>query len=703
MLNLLSVRTPGVYIDEVPKFPPSIAAVETAIPAFIGYTQFDSYNGVDLICKPFLIESLVDFELVFGGSPPLVIENVDLDASNNVKTFKMTSPYYLYDSMRMYFKNGGGKCFVLTLGKYPTSFSNSDFIGDSSKGVTKALGELEKQDEPTLILFPDGVNLSSLELGSLYATALIQCEKYKDRFLIADVKINKPEEDKFDRTNDIVPFKTGIGNLNLNFGAAYYPYIKVNLPRQIRYRHLRKLSGGTVTGIVTTANKTTTVDWTANTFTGGDIKTKEFIDKLNITVEKALKVEENLKTYLSVNASIENIYIQRKTAFLAVSSYADVVSEFRKLFEFIFDLAYQFLDQYAKSTTPPAQDPVLANLQTNIIAPLLTSTFLELNIIDRIAHETKYVKTVADYGDMYKGNPVLRATWDYAPINAVLAVTGDPTPALTGLTLTNIAGADAAAVKETKTISNIQNIVSVKADLIYGEIIKAINSFLGDLAIQERGFEENVLLRVPVIKSTINYLRNQAYLLPPSGAVAGVYARVDNSRGVWKAPANESLVNVVAPSVLLTQDQHGELNVDPSTGKSINVIRSFVGKGNLIWGARTLAGNDNEWRYVNVRRLFNMIEESCKKATEQFVFESNDANTWVKVQAMIENFLTTVWRQGALFGATPDKAFYVLVGLNKTMTQLDILEGRMIVEIGIAANRPAEFIILRFSHKLPEA
>ena len=304
---------------------------------------------------------------------------------------------------------------------------------------------------------------------------------------------------------------------------------------------------------------------------------------------------------------------------------------------------------------------------------------------------------------MYKGNPVLRATWDYAPINAVLAVTGDPTPALTGLTLTNIAGADAAAVKETKTISNIQNIVSVKADLIYGEIIKAINSFLGDLAIQERGFEENVLLRVPVIKSTINYLRNQAYLLPPSGAVAGVYARVDNSRGVWKAPANESLVNVVAPSVLLTQDQHGELNVDPSTGKSINVIRSFVGKGNLIWGARTLAGNDNEWRYVNVRRLFNMIEESCKKATEQFVFESNDANTWVKVQAMIENFLTTVWRQGALFGATPDKAFYVLVGLNKTMTQLDILEGRMIVEIGIAANRPAEFIILRFSHKLPEA
>jgi phage tail sheath protein FI len=97
-----------------------------------------------------------------------------------------------------------------------------------------------------------------------------------------------------------------------------------------------------------------------------------------------------------------------------------------------------------------------------------------------------------------------------------------------------------------------------------------------------------------------------------------------------------------------------------------------------------------------------MVEESCKKATEQFVFEPNDANTWVRVQAMIENFLTIFWRQGALQGATPEKAFYVSVGLGKTMTAQDILNGFMIVEIGMAVVRPAEFIILRFSHKLPE-
>jgi phage tail sheath protein FI len=145
------------------------------------------------------------------------------------------------------------------------------------------------------------------------------------------------------------------------------------------------------------------------------------------------------------------------------------------------------------------------------------------------------------------------------------------------------------------------------------------------------------------------------------------------------------------------------MNVDVTAGKSVNAIRAFTGKGTLVWGARTLAGNDNEWRYVSVRRFFNMVEESVKKATYQFVFEPNDANTWVKVRAMIENYLTVLWRQGALAGAKPEQAFYVKVGLNITMTAQDILEGYMNVEIGMAVVRPAEFIVLKFSHKMQES
>ena len=195
-------------------------------------------------------------------------------------------------------------------------------------------------------------------------------------------------------------------------------------------------------------------------------------------------------------------------------------------------------------------------------------------------------------------------------------------------------------------------------------------------------------------------IREMSCDLPPSSAIAGIYSSVDNSRGVWNAPANVSLSAVIAPTIAFTTADQDAMNVDTVAGKSVNAIRSFAGKGTLVWGERTLAGNDNEWRYVNVRRLFIFVEESTKRATQQFEFEPNDAATWVKVQGMIENFLTTLWRDGALQGVEPEQAFYVAVGLGKTMTELDIQEGRMIVEIGMAAVRPAEFSILRFSCKM---
>jgi uncharacterized protein len=197
-------------------------------------------------------------------------------------------------------------------------------------------------------------------------------------------------------------------------------------------------------------------------------------------------------------------------------------------------------------------------------------------------------------------------------------------------------------------------------------------------------------------------ITNLENILPPSAGIAGLYASVDNDRGVWKAPANVSLKNVTGPTHLITDKDQELLNVNPG-GKSINAIRSFTGRGTLVWGARTLAGNDNEWRYISVRRFFNMVEESIKRASIPFVFEPNDANTWVRIRAMIENFLTLQWRAGALAGAKPEHAFYVRVGLGQTMTAEDILNGFMIIEIGMAVVRPAEFIILRFSHKMQES
>ena len=190
--------------------------------------------------------------------------------------------------------------------------------------------------------------------------------------------------------------------------------------------------------------------------------------------------------------------------------------------------------------------------------------------------------------------------------------------------------------------------------------------------------------------------------MPPSGALVGLYTMVDNHRGVWKAPANCSLSEVKSPMVNISSVEQESFNIDPSTGKSINVIRSFQGLGTLVWGARTLDGNSNDWKYINVRRTLIMIEQSIKTAARAYVFEPNDANTWATVKAMILNFLTNLWKQGALMGAVPEQAFDVQIGLGSTMTPTDILEGKMLIVVKLAIVRPDEFIVITFQQQLQQ-
>ena len=209
-------------------------------------------------------------------------------------------------------------------------------------------------------------------------------------------------------------------------------------------------------------------------------------------------------------------------------------------------------------------------------------------------------------------------------------------------------------------------------------------------------------MNLTLYKNIIAHLAKQRIVLPPSSSIAGIYCKVDRDRGVWKAPANVSVSGIIGPVTQITDAEQSGLNTDPTTGKSINAIRTFAGRGTLVWGSRTLAGNDNEWRYVPVRRMAIAIEESIQKGTSFAVFEPNDKNTWLKVKAAIENYLTGLWRQGALMGSTPEKAFFVKVGLGETMTRNDILNGRLIIQIGIAPVRPAEFIVVQFSHQMQE-
>jgi hypothetical protein len=181
--------------------------------------------------------------------------------------------------------------------------------------------------------------------------------------------------------------------------------------------------------------------------------------------------------------------------------------------------------------------------------------------------------------------------------------------------------------------------------------------------------------------------------VPPSGHMAGIYARSDFQRGVHKAPANEPILGALRLSQQVTRAQQETLN---SAG--VNVIRTFATGGIRVWGARTLAVTDPEWRYINVRRLFNMIEESIAESTNWVVFEPNDQALWKAIRRDVGAFLTRVWRDGALLGTTPDEAFFVKCDA-ETNPQEVIDAGQVVTIIGLAPVKPAEFVIFKISQK----
>jgi len=179
-------------------------------------------------------------------------------------------------------------------------------------------------------------------------------------------------------------------------------------------------------------------------------------------------------------------------------------------------------------------------------------------------------------------------------------------------------------------------------------------------------------------------------LIPPVGHICGIYARVDILRGVDKAPANETIDGILSLEKDIDSEKQGILNP-----KGINVIRSFPGRGYLVWGARTISRKPM-WKYINVRRLFIFIEKSVERSTQWAVFEPNNERLWSRVKTSLVQFLTTVWKTGALMGTTPEEAFFVRVD-RTTMTQNNIDNGMLIVVIGIAPVKPAEFVIFKFA------
>jgi uncharacterized protein len=634
-------KTPGVYVEEISKFPPSVAQVETAVPAFIGYTDMAEVDGVDYhaegIIKPIKIGSLPEYEFFFGGAPEPTTIEVELNTDNSVKKAKVNGVNLLYDSVRMFYANGGGDCFIVSVGSHNSLASDVD-----KQELLDGLASLEKEDLPTLLVIPEVVHLTAAEAGEVHAAMLAQCNKLQDRFAVLDIVAG--DKDITPTTDPVADFRDNVGMNFLKYGAAYYPWIRTTLPFRIDYD---AIVGGTYT-----QGGTAVADIKA-LFNSDLVADIDDIDT-DIAAQSGLTAPapgtinnraalatfaNDIYTYAGDFFSLtftDNDTNDKNSAASIHAKFVAADSNFHGLLRTLFD--YNHFSQAANSDAPsPAwDDPLIANDFNADFSPLT------------------FVAPTTDRNDIF--------TATSTAVNAA--------PYFTALN---------------------------------NKLEKLIADFYNELTASRANRTETLREVDGVYKGIVDAIRNQGVVLPPSGAVVGIYAMVDEDRGVWKAPANVSISAVKGPTVNVTHEDQESLNVDTEAGKSVNAIRAFTGKGTLVWGARTLAGNDNEWRYVPVRRFFNMVEESVKKATAQFVFEPNDANTWVKVRAMIENFLTLQWRAGALAGAKQEHAFYVRVGLGQTMTAQDILNGYMHVEIGMAVVRPAEFIILKFSHKMQES
>ncbi|GAA0302371.1 phage tail sheath family protein [Sphingomonas oligophenolica] len=214
--------------------------------------------------------------------------------------------------------------------------------------------------------------------------------------------------------------------------------------------------------------------------------------------------------------------------------------------------------------------------------------------------------------------------------------------------------------------------------------------------------DQYLLAALPLLGTIQQILADKLNVVPPSGAMAGIWALNDANHGVWIAPANMALNQVLAPKVLLNDAQQGAYNV-PLNGNAIDILRAFVNRGTVVWGARTLDGNSDDYRYIQVRRTLIYIEQSIQQALEPFTFAANDGTTWMTVTSMISNFLTQLWQAGGLMGDKASDAFTVQCGLGSTMTAEDILNGYMIVNVTLQMIHPAEFIELTFKQAMQGA
>lgn len=614
MAALLDLRMPGVYTQEIPTLPPTVGVIPSAVPIFIGYTEKADKKGDDLYLKGTRVKSMFQYEEWFGGAPLSQIEVAIDDRETNaqrpaIKIHNVSElKHKMYHAMRFYYMNGGGPCFIMSVGNYDSDLSKDALIS----GIQAAI----KVRDATIMVFPDGTSLNDTNYKDVISKALQHCEKMKNRVTIIDVRDFGEDLEEIENV-----FQTNMPT-EIDFkkyGMAYYPFLETGLSYAYAQDevsvidHIQTLSDtnkAQVDALATDTTNALNALFSAKNALNGAKKKKEFLSSLKTAVEEyPAQLSED-----EFNALSDEEKDQRKNIG-------------QKILMNINKMAAR-----AGQTVPGGLKDELDTgngKPTEKLDEEITNATTELDTAN-----TEYDAKKTEYDTAKK-----------KAIDGITSADGKKIRVYTG--------------------SQMSGLVDDN-NLLYGKIKDAIAHY-------------------PVI-------------MPPSSAMAGVYVRTDATQGVWKAPANVSVFGAIKPIIDIDDDLHANLNA-PSNGKSINAIRTYPGRGLLVYGGRTLAGNDLEWRFVNVRRTFCFIEDSIARAMLDFVFEPNTQQTWIKVRAMIKSFLNRLWKAGGLFGNTPEDAYEVVVGEPESMSVDDVLAGIMRVFIKVAVSRPAEFIVLQYEHK----
>ena len=651
-------KTPGVYVEEKNSFGSSIISNETAIPVFIGFTEFSNQsNGEplntiydsDIVSEPVLIQSMLEYEQIFGGADTtgdIMVQknpNTGVYTAKNKKNEKPYTPGFMHPSVSNFFANGGGSCYVISLGTYQ-DFDNTVKASDVTSSMFFIKKAILQAETITLILPTDLIRFGAANYYT-WGTQFINFSKsQKKYFTVMDVIQSDPTNPVFDE-DDILNYREHVNPDFPSYAGAYFPYLK----SLTAYAYKSDLSNVYLDGSKLIIKKE-----------GENIYQGILEDVFTAT----FKSKDEFPTITIAEAIESSIVITNGNA-MAIAFKADETKV--SMNDLWNSISAEYPDWSLEFIDKPSVEEVVYN---------------QLGMWKNGEPNAFPFFVIGNEAQGIENGPTETMT-------ATIAVSGNKTVVVVN--------------KDTITINVPEGITPIKALTLYNPKNSVVQLAVNPSYISEEMTTGDTveLPLITITNATIEdvktFLATNYINMPTSPFMAGIYSRLDNATGVWTPPANVSPTGVTEPVVSLTNKQQENLNVDPIAGKSVNAIRGFTGKGTLVWGARTNDGNSLDWRYVNVRRLFISMETDISIALEAYVFKPNVHNTWVEIKTMIESYLFGLYNQGAFAGMTPETSYQVLIGQGVTMTEEDILNGYVRVSIQVAPVRPAEFIVLTFS------